>query len=68
MACGPFGLGVTSQLENKAMRHDIETLARQGEAVNRAGHKPLSQDRWASAGFYAHQFAMAIMALEAAGE
>ncbi len=42
----------------------IVTLAAQGAAIDRAGHKPLSQDRWPTAGFYAHQFAMAILALE----
>jgi len=42
----------------------IVTLAIQGAAIDRAGYKPLSQDRWAVSGFYAHQFAMAILALE----
>jgi hypothetical protein len=47
------------------MTTDIITLAKQGAAVDRVGHKPLSQDRWAVPSFYAHQFAMTIMALEA---
>lgn len=43
---------------------DIYTLAIQGAALDRVGYKPLSPDRWPIPGFYAHQFAMAIMALE----
>ena len=56
---------VGRHLREKTDMTDTVTLAIQGAALDRAGHKPLSQERWAVPSFYAHQFAMAIMALEA---
>jgi hypothetical protein len=55
-----------------AHQNMIVTLAFQGEAMNRAGHRAFPiyrnhtwQDRWPAPSDSAHRFAMCILALEA---